>query len=737
MGNDGNIRKEFHGHEASNNHTSSKHHPAKQDVHKNKNVMGETPPVPTEQELQMKRAAAIASLQKRTASAGPSGNESTSSRGASGTPPHNKTQVVSKSKERNSSETRRTLFQTGDKTKREPASADSSSPIEKIAEHSKQSFADGDAMDTPSNQSSRNQEKDDGEGKRGMMHGKASSIDIDGLLAEGRAAAEASQKTETNGDGGEITSSQPSAYHKGGLEKEPDTKVDSSQHNSRPRAVSSDPSELGEIRDEPVQQHRTPQSSSKGTISASKEGRELDTPKSQSSRPNGLSKNPTTKTDTPIDKKEPKQTTNQLGDPEKRRSGIDSRTQRNLDSTPRSSRRDSLQSSQPRGEMHSESKSELRSVERGNKSQGFHSRPDRPIYEPSRHPPRYKVPDQLAKEPKENESDRVATTGHPHSKTADARIPGDSQKTSTENSSSSSAQIDPLDVEELKEWLVITGYHDEAFRRKTMQRHRRLAALEEERAQLLKEEQEERGALTTARTQSLVSLDEPSVTGTAMPFPGSMPPPKSVNKNDNMSKSFSSLDDRIGTSNKVADGSPSKDDLRASRRSPLKRRLSVSAGHDGDNKPVEKIPRTGHVTDTPDGQNSSQDKHREPPGSRPARESKDGQEDDSVKLTKDKMDRMNEDRREALVRRRSPGSISPNRHEKENDRQNRYSYESNKLRRGWSESSEHREYGPFPLRGRGRGRFHRGSHRGSTFFKPHRSDRKGDGNDLDLHKGGR
>ena len=48
------------------------------------------------------------------------------------------------------------------------------------------------------------------------------------------------------------------------------------------------------------------------------------------------------------------------------------------------------------------------------------------------------------------------------------------------------------DVEEIKEWLVITGFHDEEYRRKLVTRRRKLAALQADMAELMREEQEER-----------------------------------------------------------------------------------------------------------------------------------------------------------------------------------------------------------------------------------------------------
>lgn len=723
---DGHMRKDNHG--------------------ENESAQVKTPPVLTDHQLQMKRAAAIASLQKRATSAGASGPDNTPSRGASGTPPQTTAKEAVKAKEGKPNGTQRSLFQAGDNVKgqRESMPAYNSPPVEGTAgsQPGQPSSTAGktglDSLKTPSKKSFRYQKQDDSEAK-GTMYAKASSIDIDGLLAEGRAAAEASQKTEiaTN------ASPKPSNHRKGGVGKKPGVdQGPTPRRSSLASAVSSDPSELGEIRDEPEKQRMTsqskPEGTTEGTIAASEKDPGSATRKTLSSNPtNGLSKNPTTKTNTFIDDKQSKQDTNQPGYHEKRRSGTEYATPKNP-----TVRQNSFQSSQARDEKRSVPKPEPRSAEKSKKPQDLHSRPERVVYEPARDHSRYKTYDQPCKK---KASDNVATSGqHSYSKTADTRNPGDSRKPAVEDVKPSSdngfAHLDPAEVEEIKEWLAISGYYDEIYRRKTIQRQKRLAALEQEKAELLKEEQEERGALTTTRTHSFVSSDGPVMPGTPdLSSLAAMPPPKLVHKNDKASRTSNAPDDGMGATDSVTDGSPTGDDPHASRAAPLKRRLSVTAGHDNDPKPFEKVARTGYDADAPDNQGNSQERYRESPGSRRLRDSRERQEDDRVRLIKENraMDGMSEERREALNSRRSPGSRSPNEGGRENDRESRYSHEPNKMRRGWSESSEFRDHAPFPGRGRGRGRFHRGAQRGAAFFKPHRSDHKGSASDLDLHLGSR
>jgi hypothetical protein len=54
-----------------------------------------------------------------------------------------------------------------------------------------------------------------------------------------------------------------------------------------------------------------------------------------------------------------------------------------------------------------------------------------------------------------------------------------------------SIEYEKYTVDDIAEWLVLTGFYDEAYRLKTLTRHRRLKDIEKEKQQLLREEQEE------------------------------------------------------------------------------------------------------------------------------------------------------------------------------------------------------------------------------------------------------
>ncbi|KAK2762077.1 hypothetical protein FQN54_001084 [Arachnomyces sp. PD_36] len=694
--NNGNMREGSQGSEPSNNSV----HGRQQSLEHGESAHVRTPPALIDHELQLKRAAAIASLQKRAASATASGHEDTPSRGNSGTPP-------TKAKEGKPSGTQRSLFQPCDnnKPKGEPLSMELSSPVENSLESRirQPSAADNirlDNLNTPSKQPARSQKQDGMEARRVSMPRKASSTDIDGLLAEGRAAAEASQRTKTvtNGDKKGLGSPKLATQPKEGSGKKPEAEVRPHRRSSLATAVPSDIPEPGEIRDEPEKQRMASQSKLETPNSASsKKENEPGTRKSQSYRPsNCLTKNPTTKADTPFDDKSSKQSTNQV----------------------------------EKYEKCSVSKLEPHSAEKAKKPQ---SRPDRQMHEPPQNVSKSKASHQCSGETKGNKRDGVTETVHGSNTKPVSR---DIQKPDSEEAkldpNNVFAHLDPIEVEELKEWLMATGYYDEDFRRKTMRRHKRLVALEKEKAELLKEEQEERGALALARTSSFMSPDAPSIPGTpSLSYLASMPPPKSVHKNEEGSGSSKK---GSGSTHAVGSGSPIEDP-RASR-APLKRRLSVSAGRKDDLKPAEKLAKTGYDNDSPHTRDNRQDRNHESPDSRRPRDFEERREG-SMRLIKDRplVDGMNEERREALSCRRSSGSRSPDSGWGEKDGETKFPRESNKLRREWSDTSEYRGSEPFSGRGRGRGRFHRGSYRGAANFKPHRAENKARGDDLELHLG--
>lgn len=68
----------------------------------------------------------------------------------------------------------------------------------------------------------------------------------------------------------------------------------------------------------------------------------------------------------------------------------------------------------------------------------------------------------------------------------------DAQKPQSEATKpTKSIEYENYTVDDIDEWLELTNFYDEAYRQKTLARHRRFKAIEEERQQLLREEQEE------------------------------------------------------------------------------------------------------------------------------------------------------------------------------------------------------------------------------------------------------
>lgn len=88
-----------------------------------------------------------------------------------------------------------------------------------------------------------------------------------------------------------------------------------------------------------------------------------------------------------------------------------------------------------------------------------------------------------------------------------------------------SIEYEKYTVDDIDEWLVLTSFYDEAYRLKTLTRHRRLEAIEKEKQQLLREEQEE------LRQHRVGSDSFPTAAAAPEPSPGS----KAAIKPDNFS----------------------------------------------------------------------------------------------------------------------------------------------------------------------------------------------------------
>lgn len=167
-------------------------------------------------------------------------------------------------------------------------------------------------------------------------------------------------------------------------------------------------------------------------------------------------------------------------------------------------------------------------------------------------------------------------------------------------------------IGDLDEWLQMTGYHDRPYRKKALARHRKLIALDLQRAELEREaqvEHEERSHL--ARAQSIMpreSVETPSVRSVLSPrnirtssiF--SMPPPPLPVKESHDDVGVKIKD--LATRESLATSRRAEDDLRAYRNmqdspasaSPtLKRRYADDDQEFGVHRPVEKMARIDDV----------------------------------------------------------------------------------------------------------------------------------------------
>ncbi|PGH08494.1 hypothetical protein AJ79_05983 [Helicocarpus griseus UAMH5409] len=121
------------------------------------------------------------------------------------------------------------------------------------------------------------------------------------------------------------------------------------------------------------------------------------------------------------------------------------------------------------------------------------------------------------------------------------------------------AKLQPSEVEELREWLMHTGFWDEAYRRRTLDRNKRLAALEREKENIMREELQEREAMAKnsdwapflpPRSQS---FDNHGHESRASP---SMPPPSHITK-VNTTSSTKLGDAKKDSNTRLSDESPS------------------------------------------------------------------------------------------------------------------------------------------------------------------------------------
>jgi hypothetical protein len=158
------------------------------------------------------------------------------------------------------------------------------------------------------------------------------------------------------------------------------------------------------------------------------------------------------------------------------------------------------------------------------------------------------------------------------------------------------------EVEELREWLIFTGYHDENYRRKALHRHKRLAALEQEKADLMREEQDEREAITNAAGHSQSSiLSGISTAPLCLPSSSTQAhsissahhmPPASTQTNNTDTGNSKSLRARKDSDTGLADEFAASEISRASKTPTLKRPLSGPTSDEGQDDRTEKVART-------------------------------------------------------------------------------------------------------------------------------------------------
>lgn len=151
---------------------------------------------------------------------------------------------------------------------------------------------------------------------------------------------------------------------------------------------------------------------------------------------------------------------------------------------------------------------------------------------------------------------------------------------------------------EVQEWLEMTGYYDEAYRKKALFNHRSLSALDRQRAELERQIQldlEER--LQISRTRSLSIRPRESIESPAMRNTMAPPPIPTKETKDELGIQIKDLANRdtLAAAKRIEDGSrPLKQDSAMTNLAPATKRQQPDDGFESPtaNRPLEKLART-------------------------------------------------------------------------------------------------------------------------------------------------
>ncbi|OAX84387.1 hypothetical protein ACJ72_01241 [Emergomyces africanus] len=122
------------------------------------------------------------------------------------------------------------------------------------------------------------------------------------------------------------------------------------------------------------------------------------------------------------------------------------------------------------------------------------------------------------------------------------------------------SQLQSNEIEELREWLQHTGYYDESYRRGKLRRFKRLAALEREKDELMREDLQEREYLTKHNDRASYGPTRNHIFDTSshdLQASPSMPPPPFTSKINNTPSTTKFRDAKNELNSGVSDEHPS------------------------------------------------------------------------------------------------------------------------------------------------------------------------------------
>lgn len=285
--------------------------------------------------------------------------------------------------------------------------------------------------------------------------------------------------------------------------------------------------------------------------------------------------------------------------------------------------------------------------------------------------------------------------------------------------------------EDVHDWLLLTGYYDQTYRDKTLQRHRRLAVIEKEREELLREEQQdnEARAQSDVRGTPFTSFSPHLVRATSVL---AMPPPALTTPKVDKDLGLRIKDSALKNESATVSVETSPLEAHPSESSMLKRRYS------GDSQPPEKLARISTAGHADVGINRAAEVLPDAMKSRPTSPRAPRRRSRSQSQPH-RPQRYGETGISPVRQGFSHRNLSPPRHHGQWSPHG-FPHSDSRESEEWRDSSRYRSHGGGYGSGRGRGGYYGSGGRGGSrgvFHKREYSDGRAGSDVLDLRSGGR